>query len=127
MALLDQLVGTLGGDAVLGEPRRHALGPVVAAPHALALRVVEPALVDRRIGGSSGGRRAADVVGVEVRDGDALDARGGPRHIAEAEARVEERAAREVSVDVLRAGRERQRQPPNTVFELYERLFYTPC
>jgi hypothetical protein len=30
-------------------------------------------------------------------------------------------------VDVLRPGRERERQPLNTVFELYERLFYTAC
>jgi hypothetical protein len=32
---------------------------------------------------------------------------------------------REVAMDVLRPGRERQRQPLNIVFELYERLFYT--
>src|SRR4051794_3771864 len=127
MALLDQLVGIFGRDAVLREPVRHALGPVVGTPDPLALRVVEPALVDRRAGRGSRGRGAADMVWVEVRDGDALDTCRGPRHVAEAEARVEERAAHEVAMDVLRAGRERQRQPPNTVFELYERLFYTSC
>ena len=30
-------------------------------------------------------------------------------------------------MDVLGPGRQRQRQPLNIVFELYERLFYTPC
>src|SRR4051794_10998259 len=104
MALLDQLVGTLGRDAMLREPVRHALGPVVAAPHPLALRVVEPALVDRRAGRGSRGGRAADMVWMEVRDGDALNTGCGPWHVAEAEARVEEGAPHEIAMDVLRAG-----------------------
>src|SRR5712691_11941673 len=62
---------------------------------------------------------------MEVRDRDALDVGGSPRRVSEPEARVEERPVREIAVDVLRPGRERQRQPLNTVRELYERLFYT--
>src|SRR5207249_848389 len=31
------------------------------------------------------------------------------------------------AMDVFGAGRKRQRQTPNTVLELYERLFYTAC
>ncbi len=45
---LDQLVGDLGRHAVEQEPLRDPLGPVVRAPDALALRVVEAALRDRR-------------------------------------------------------------------------------
>jgi len=72
-------------------------------------------------------RRTADVVGMEVRDRNPLDADRAPGRLAEPEARVEERPVHEIAVDMLRAGGQRQRQPPDTVFERYERLFYTPC
>ena len=52
------------------------------------------------------------------------DSHGG---VSEPEAGVEERAVGQVAVDVLGPGRKRQREPLNTVFELYERLFYTAC
>ena len=48
-ALLDQLVGDPGGNAVLVEPRREHLGPVVALPDELALLEVEPPLERRAL------------------------------------------------------------------------------
>src|SRR5207248_6686658 len=71
--------------------------------------------------------RAANVVRMEVRDRDARGVRLRPGRVSETEAGVEERPVREIAMDVLGAGRKRQRQTPNTVLELYERLFYTAC
>ena len=65
------------------------------------------------------------MIWVEVRDRDARDVQLAPRRLPETEAGVEERSVRDIAVDVLRSGRKRQRQAPNTVLELYERLFYT--
>jgi len=66
------------------------------------------------------------VVRVEVSDRDPLRLHGAPGRVCEPEARVEERPAREIAVNVLRAGRQGEGEPPNAIFELYERLFYTP-
>ena len=95
-----------------------------------ALLVVELALEDggaRRLAGLGG---AADVVGVEVRDEDPRDPqllrerREGLVAVREREARVHERPAvvalEQVAVDVLRAERERPRQPRDPL----EHMFY---
>jgi len=124
VALHDQVVRNGPGDSVPNEPGRHPLRPVFAPPHALALRVVEPALKDRCSRRLRCGLRAAHVVRMEVRDGDPLDLHRVPGRLSEAEAGVEERAVDQVAVDVLRSGRERQGQPLNPSLERYERLFY---
>jgi len=111
-------------DAVTDEPLGHAFRPVVAPPHPLALRVVEPALVDRSPGRSRGGRGSTDVVWVEVRDRNPVDFDRVPRGVVEAHAGVEERPVDEVAVNVPRAGRQGQRQALHTTFDRYERLFY---
>ena len=127
MPLLDEVLDDRGRNSVAHEPRCDPLRPVVASPHPFALGVVEPTLEDRGAGGAGRRLGSADVVRMEVGDRDALDLHGLPGDVADAETRVEEGAVGQVAVDVLRPGRERQRQPLNTVFELYERLFYTPC
>ena len=95
--LLDQVVRDRRRHAVPHEPVGDPLGPVVAPPDALALRVVEarpgrPALPVA----SSRGLRTADVVGMEVRDRRcARPSTVAPTaRLAEPEARVEERARR---------------------------------
>ncbi len=105
VSLDDEVLGDIGGHAVSHEPRRHSLRPVVATPDPLALSVVEPALEDR--GGGGLGRRLCptDVVRMEVGDRDALGVHGVPRRVSEPETGVEERAVREVAVDVLGPGR----------------------
>src|SRR5213593_46001 len=110
MSLLDQLVRDRRGNAVRHEPVGDPFRPVVRAPDALALRIVERALGDgrARLGGRTLG--AADVVGVEVRDRNPLDAELAPGRRLDPEACVEERAADEVAVDVARAGGERERE-----------------
>ena len=62
VAGLDQLVRELRRHAVADEPLRDLLRPVVGAPDALALRVVEPALEHRRAGRAAAACGAADVV-----------------------------------------------------------------
>src|SRR5262249_55725462 len=113
--------------AVHAEPGGHSLRPVARAPDALALRVVDRALEHGCPGHGRRDRGTADVVRVEVRDGDPVDVQVLPGCAAEAEARIEERAVDDITVDVPRAGRQRQGQPGNTVFQRYERLFYDPC
>ncbi len=66
-------LGHLGRDAVQAEPRRDPFGPVVRAPHAVALLVVEAALVDGRAGHLPRHLAAPDVVGMEVGDHDPVD------------------------------------------------------
>ena len=89
--LLVHLVGEVVGDAVAAEPGRDPRRPVVAPPHALALRVVELALVHGRPGRCRRCRRAAHVVGMEVRDDDAGHVQAGQR--------VAEPRERETGVD----------------------------
>ena len=116
--LLDQLVRDRLGDAVRDEPVGDPLRPVVGAPHALALRVVERALVDGRARFRGSGLGAADVVGMEVRDRDPLDAELAPRRRLEAEAGVEERAVDDVAMNVAWPRRQRQRDPADACVEL---------
>src|SRR3989442_7591313 len=127
VALDDQIFRDRRGRPVPDEPGGHPLRPILAPPYPLALRVVETSLVDRGAGDSGGGFGATDVIRMEMGDRDAPDLRFGPGRVSEPEAGVEERPVRDVAVDVLRAGRERQGQAPNTVFEPHERLFYTAC
>src|SRR6266545_1326001 len=124
VTLHDQIVGHRRGNAMTDEPGRHPLRPVVASPDPLALSVVERALVDRGADYPRGVGGASDVIGVEMGDRDPLDVDGGPRRLAEAEPRVEERAVHEVAVDVLRSRGKREGQPLDAVRERYERLFY---
>src|SRR6266508_1407866 len=123
VTLHDQIVGHRRGNAMTDEPGRHPLRPVVASPDPLALSVVERALVDRGADYPRGVGGASDVIGVEMGDRDPLDVDGGPRRLAEAEPRVEERAVHEVAVDVLRSRGKREGQPLDAVRERYERLF----
>ena len=117
MALLDQLVGAVARDTVAREPGGDPLGPVLAPPHPLALRVVESALVHGGARGGGRSRSTADVVRMEVGDRDPVDRRRFPWRLADAEPGVEKRPVDEVAVDVLRAGGQRQRQPLHPVFE----------
>src|SRR4029077_4932837 len=126
VTLRDQVFRDRGGRSVQDEPGGDPFGPIVAPPHALALGIVEAALEHRRSGRPGCGLRSADVVGVEVGDRDLLRLHGAPGPVRAPEARVEQRPAREIAVHVLRAGRQGEGEPPDTVFELYERLFYTP-
>ena len=119
VALLDQLARDRLGDAVRDEPVGDPLRPVRRAPDALALRVVERALVDGGAGLRGCGLGAADVVGMEVRDRDPLDRRA---RATAARSRpmpgVEQRAVDEVAVNVARPRRQRQRDPPDACVEL---------
>jgi DNA repair photolyase len=110
--------------AVTDEPRGHAFRPVLGSPHSLALRVVEASLVHRSPGRRGGRSGTADVIRMEVRDRDPLDLDCVPGRVSQAEARIEEGPVDEVAVDVLRPGGQRQRQPLDTTFDRYERLFY---
>ena len=111
VAPLDQLLRDRLRDAVRHEPLGDPLGPVVRAPDALALRVVEPPLVHGGAGRLGCSLGAADVIGVEVRDRDPLDPELVPVRLAESDPRVEQRPVDHVAVDVLRPRRQRQRDP----------------
>src|SRR5439155_17545983 len=127
VTLGDEILRHRRGRSVPHEPVGHPFRPVLAPPDALALRVVETALVDRSPGAAGGRLGAPNVVRMEVGDRDPRDVRLAPRRLSKSEAGVEERSIREIAVDVLRPGRTRQCQAVNTVLELYERLFYTAC
>ena len=118
VSLHDQVFSDIRGHAVSHEPGCDSLRPIVASPDPLTLCVVEAALVDGSFCRFRGRRGAADVVGMEVSDCDALDLHRPPRGVSQPETGVEERAVRQVAVDVLGSGRQRQRQPLNIVFEL---------
>ncbi len=115
VALRDQVGDDRLRDAVPSEPLGDPLRPVLAPPDALALCVVEAALVHGSPGRGRGARRSSDVVRVKVGDGDPLDSRRAPRGVAHAEPCVEEGPVDEVAVDMLRPGRERKRQAADTV------------
>ena len=125
VSLRDQILRDHSRGSVPHEPVGHPLRPVLASPDALALRIVETTLVHGRPGAPCRRFRATHVIRMEVRDRDARDVQLAPRRLPETKAGVEERSVRDIAVDVLRSGRKRQRQAPNTVLELYERLFYT--
>src|SRR5262249_52843872 len=110
VSLLDQLVGDQSGNAVREEPVGDPLRPVVRAPNALALRVVERSLRDGRAG--LGGRTlgARGLGGVAVRARGAFDPELAPWRRLDPEACVEERSSGDVAVDVARSGRERERE-----------------
>ena len=129
-ALLDELAGDVAGRAVTLEPVDDPLRPVGVAPHELALRVVERALVHGCAGeGVEVGRRA-DVVGVEVGHDDARHRPvdrgelGLPplRRVGEPETGVDDRpavrAGNEVAVHVPRPCRQRHRHAANAEREL---------
>ena len=128
---LDQVVRHLGRNAVPDEPVRDPLGPVVGAPHALALRVVQASLDDRRAGRRRGLGGAADVIRMHVRDEDANDITVElrenvlPRRLHQAEAGVDERPAvaspQEVAVDMpgpVGSGIVTRTMPGSTLYQL---------
>ncbi len=139
--LLEHLVGDLGRHAVPPEPGRDSLRPIGASPNLLALRVVERALEHLSAGDAARDLSAPDMVGMEVRDQDALDrpVQLGDKQLlqaGQAEAGVDEQPAGlaldDVAVDVPRRKRERDREPADAWGDLlhrfilvYEHMFYT--
>jgi len=136
VAGLDHLPRTFRWHPVTQEPLGDALRPVVGAPDALALRVVEAPLEHGRSRRACGGLGTADVVGVHVGDEDPDD---GPVDLGEdvlpgrlhqPETGVHERpavlAAQEVAMDVHRPARQRQGEPQDPRLDLDgfgERMF----
>ena len=60
-------------DAVASEPLDEDVAPVLSSPHERALRVVDPPLRDGSPGQLRQVRGGAHVIGVEMRDDDAVD------------------------------------------------------
>ncbi len=124
--------------AVTLEPGCDSRRPVIIAPHLLALRVVERTLVHVGAGRLGGVLRAADMVGMEMRDHDPGHRPAQLREqlrpllgeIRQTEAGIDQDVPllvfEQVAVHVSRAHRHRKREPHDAVGDLDwgERMFY---